>query len=126
MITINELIVRLENVSDKNKPVYFGFCGCVPRRISSWRGIYAYPALGWAATGYDNGGVSIEAPTVAELIASLKAGLSESHEGWKGGTYWFSGDEPLHIDNPGDYHCTAITAVEISWCVTLQTTETCD
>ena len=123
MKTLNELILDLEAIGDKNLTVYFGFCGCVPRGIASWRGIYAYPALGWSATGYSASGENISAPTVAELITTLRAGLKKMHEGWKGGEYWFSGSEPLHIDNPGDCNHTVIVDIEETWRVTLHTKE---
>lgn len=35
-----------------------------------------------------------------------------TYEGWKGGDYRYTGDEPLHIDNRGDCTLTGIDRID--------------
>lgn len=111
-MTTNELLKILRNAPKPEARVVFGFARCVPTSVDSWRGIYAEPALGWAAGGH-NGNVK-EYPTVASLISELEDSIGEEYSGWKGGEYYYDGNETLHIDNPGDYTNTEITQVEVS------------
>ena len=106
--------------ADQTHSVYFGFAGCVPTTVDSWRGIYAEPALGWAPSGYSGNG---KAPTVADLLEELnKATDGREYTGWKGGEYRYSDGDTLHVDNPGDSTNTEITWVELKgWCVVLHT-----
>lgn len=121
IFTINRLIHELEAM-DSALPVYFDFCRAVPTVIDSWRGIYAEPALGFKMTGY-SGGVDQAIPTVGELISNLKNALTGTYQGWKGGEYQYNGDEPLHIDNPGDCTYTQVADIERldDWMVVIRT-----
>lgn len=111
MITINELLTLLRGAPKPDGKVSYAFGWCLPTTIESWRGIYAQPALGWqpyhACTG--------EPPTVASLIKELEEAIDgREFTGWKGGQYSYTGDEPLHVDNPGEVSHTVIERVEIS------------
>jgi len=119
-MTINELLAVLRTATDQNVRAYMYPLGCVPTTIDSWRGNYAEPALGWSPAGYTKD--VVEYPTVKSLISELEKAIGgRVYEGWKGGEYQYNGDEPLHIDNPGDCTNTAISHVEVrDWKVVIQ------
>jgi hypothetical protein len=100
--------------------VRFDFAGCAPTKVGSSRGDYSQPALGWCATSYSGSG---KAPTVAELIAELeRATDGRKYTGWKGGEYTFTPNDPLCVDNPGDWTDTQLVRVEDQeWRVILHT-----
>lgn len=109
-MTTNELIGILRGAK-QDSLVYFDFCGCVPTTIASWRGIYAEPALGWAPGGWSG---KARSPAVAMLLAELEKSIDgREYSGWKGGEYCYTGNEPLHVDNPGDCTDTNITHVTV-------------
>lgn len=120
-----EIISMLEFVENKTKPVVFDFCGCVPTSIASWRGIYAEPAIGWESTGYSSKTENrhFYKVTVNDLLIELKHAISGvEYTGWKGGKFSYTGNEILHVDNPGDCSNTEIVAVtELSYYVVLCT-----
>jgi hypothetical protein len=97
--------------ADETLPVYFDFCGCVPTEIGSWRGVYAEPAIGWAATGYSGDGKAL---TVKEFVAELNLATSgKIYTGWKGGDFTYNDHHVLHVDNRGESTNTEIIAVEV-------------
>lgn len=107
MKTINEVLAVLKK-ADPKAPVYFAPLCVVPTSVDSWRGSYNEPALGWAEPG--NG---LYAPTVEKLIKELEESISgKLYYGWKGGEYTFTGDDTLHIDNPGRCNNVEIKEVE--------------
>jgi hypothetical protein len=116
-MTINKLISLLKGAK-QDIHVYFSFCSCIPTEIASWRGIYAEPALGWSPSGYYG-----EYPTVESLIKELESAIThKGYCGWKGGDFYYNGDEPLHIDNEGECTYTEISDVEIKeWEVIIHT-----
>lgn len=120
-MTINELLKILRGAKLSNR-VYFAFGRCVPTYIASWRGIYAEPALGWEPAGY-SGRDNLIYPTVQSLITELEQSINgKEYIGWKGGEYFYHGDEPLHIDNRGAYTNTEITNIEVKeWEVIIHT-----
>lgn len=127
MKTIKEMITELEKVGNQQAEVYFDFCYTTPTSISSWRGIYAEPALGWTDCGYGgNGGV--KAMTVEKLLAELHKSIDgRYYTGWKGGDYTYSGKSTLHIDNPGDSSNTEITGLlDDGWRVIILTEKEVD
>ena len=128
-MTLNELIRQLSTIPARDdgseKMVYFDFCGTFPTTVSSCRGIYAEPAIGWAGCGRwhsserDN---KLEAQTVASLLAELRGAIGKTFAGWKGGDYTYNGSEPIHVDNPGEYTSTEIVGVEdLGWRVVIHT-----
>ena len=108
-LTIGDLIVRL-NRFDFDAEVYFDFCRAKPTTISSYRGYYDYPALGWVDSGRRG-----ERPTVGQLIEELQAATRKPYEGWKGGTYYYQNSHALFIDNPGCCTSTYLVDVERRW-----------
>lgn len=113
MMTIGEVIQGLEAIDDKSLHVYYNFANIFPTSVDSWRGIYEQPALGWADGGLRQ---DIIAPTVAELLIELKNSVNgKVYTGWKGGEYVFSKDQTLHVDNPGDFSSTEISAIEYEY-----------
>lgn len=107
-LSLGELIDRL-SIIDPTRKVEFDFCGVVPTNISSSRGDYSHPALGWAPSGYSGPG---KAPSVGELVEALRKGIGAPYEGWKGGTYYYTRPSPLWVDNRGDWSATRIVGVE--------------
>jgi hypothetical protein len=91
--------------------VYFDFCDCVPLGISSWRGKYDEPAIGWSPSGYSGNG---KAPTAKEFLCELDLATSGMiYTGWKSGDFSYTEQSVLHVDNPGEYTNTEIISVEI-------------
>lgn len=111
MLTINKLIDELKNVPNKELRVFYDFVNCIPTTVDSWRGIYAEPALGWEPSGY-SGNVN-KYPTVESLLKELESVRGNRYDGWKGGEYYYTGNETLHVDNPGDANDTIIERVEV-------------
>jgi hypothetical protein len=112
-MTINKLIKELKKAKPLDS-VRFDFCGCTPTEIACWRGIYAEPALGWAPTGY-SGMVGQKTHTASSLIEELERAINgRVYCGWKGGDYYYDGNEPLHVDNDGDYTQTNISHVSVT------------
>jgi len=110
---LGELRKLLADVPQKAQ-VYFDFAHCFPTKIDSWRGIYAEPALGWAASGYSRNDRAFEVPTAAQLVGELDYALSgREYTGWKGGDFTYNASSPLHIDNPGDCSNTEIVGVDV-------------
>lgn len=109
--TIGEVIAALEK-ADPAVRVKYGFGYLVPTEVDSWRGIYAEAALGHV----DIGRGRIAKPiTVADLLLNLQAAAKGApFEGWKGGTYFYGPDTPLHIDNEGECSYTEIDRIEVT------------
>lgn len=105
-LTIGGLLESLRRF-DSEADVFFDFCRTSPTRISSYRGYYDHPALGWTDTGRAG-----EITKVRELIEELEAALGKSYEGWKGGTYHYNLKSSLFIDNPGNATDTYPVGVE--------------
>lgn len=132
-MTLNELIRSLERVerktvylegsdAEKEKPVYYDFCDTHPTTISSWRGAYALPALGWDDGDWYREREPNRPPTVSELIAELRSSLGKVFEGWKGGEYTYNGSEVLHVANPGKCGATLVDGVsDEGWCIVIRT-----
>jgi len=110
-LTIHQILNKLDGVSDTSR-VYFDFANCIPTRVLSWREVYAEPALGWSPSGYTK---IIEVyPTVGSFKKELRDAIEgKMFCGWKGGEYYYSGNEVLHVANNGDYeYDTQIVGVE--------------
>jgi hypothetical protein len=100
---IGEILEKLYKCRP-DAPVVFDFCGCVPYDVTSWRGSYDTPALGWTKDG---------SVTVADLISKLKCAISGvKYQGYKGGQYTYGLDHELYVDNYGEYTETVITKVK--------------
>jgi hypothetical protein len=112
-MTIGEL-KKILKTAKPNQNVIFDFCNCIPTTIDSWRGIYAEPALGWAATGYSAYSTDENHTSVEKLLNELNKATLNTYFGWKGGEYHYDDNSPLHIDNSGDYSQTEIDSVEVT------------
>jgi hypothetical protein len=112
-MNIGKLIRKLET-ADPEVPVFFGFCGCFPTTISTYRGDYSQPSLGWLPSGYSTH-TEDNPPSVAKLLEELRSSIDgRTFKGWKGGDFSFEESQELHIDNPGDCTGTHIESVVIS------------
>ena len=61
--------------------------------VGSWRGSYDEPCI-FRGGNYDK----------YLLLFHLRQLLTEKYTGWKGGTYWYTPESPLHIeDYAGSY-----------------------
>lgn len=88
-LTIDQLKKKLENFL-RDRRVVFSFGSASPTVISSYRGNYSQPSL-----GYKDGSI-----TVGELLTELDAVLrGRSHMGYKGNEYTYSGNQILHVAN---------------------------
>ena len=113
--TLGQLLDALEAVSDKSNAVRFDFCMVAPTDLDSYRGYYEDLALGWAPQdGYP-------APTVADLLATLKGQLGTTVHGWKGGDYTVSRDQTLYVANPGETGSTAVMGVDSGYFTVIRT-----
>ncbi len=107
MMTIGEVLNALEGVGD-DLTVRFAFGGVSPTRVDSWRGIYAEAALGFSSGEYGD-----PRCTVGALRKELLGALEQSYEGWRGGTYEYTRETPLHVDNQGCYTNTELVKVQV-------------
>ena len=87
--TIGGLLTELDN-SNANSVRFIGTDYTVGS-LHSWRGSYNIPALEYE-TGYKS------PQQVAEII---RAGLNQTHCGWKGGTYIYFEDETFYVAQEG-------------------------
>lgn len=102
-MTLGRLIRLLEGERPDNT-VRFDFGGFIPRRLGSWRGVYAELAL-----GYDN---DWQKPvTVAELLAELRSAIGKTFTGYKGGEFKMDKGTKVWADNYGEYNQRAIVGL---------------
>jgi len=101
-LTLGNLINELQ-FCDQDKYVYLGFGLMVPTHVGSWRGSYDQPSLRYETRRITNH------TAVSELLEKLDGAASGAlYRGYKGGTYRFTKDQVLWVDNDGDYTETAI------------------
>jgi len=121
MYTLGSLIKDLERCSP-DKGVYFDFCGAFPLlSIGSSRCYYERAAIDWTAKRRNEDPRNVERPTVAGLLAFLKASIGKPITGYKGGDYVIRADLPLHVDGYGECTSTVVCGVRGDWTVTLET-----
>ncbi len=96
-ILLGELILKLEAVQDKQKPVVFDF-GSHPTDLGSWRGSYCELAL-----GYTEG---VCPPALGRILDNCKAAFGETFQGYKGGDYVMGKATPVWVANYGESGCT--------------------
>lgn len=114
--TIAEVLAALKT-ADPRVHVCFAFGGAVPTTISSWRGIYADPAIGWASSR------DVPNPTVVDLISQIEMAIDgRTYGGYKGGNYRYTPASQLHVDNYGQCTNTEIDRIQVEeWAVTIHT-----
>jgi hypothetical protein len=100
-------------------PVSYDQFGLCWEGLDSWRGIYAYPALGWRP--YD--AAKRDDATAGRLLALIDRALAgEVFTGYKGGEYTFSHASPVWVDNYGKANSTALIGAAVEpWGVVLKT-----
>ena len=91
-LTLGELILKLEAVEDKSKPVIFNE-RYFPVGIDSWRGSYCELALEYAEVG--------EKLSVEASLKKLKATIGATLTGYKGGEFHMGKTTPVWVANYG-------------------------
>src|SRR5258706_6206091 len=94
-LMLGELLLKLEAIADKNKPVIFDE-QYHPGGIDSWRGSYDELAIEYEVTG--------KKFTVAELLKRLKEAIGEPFYGYKGGEFVMGKTTPVWVANYGESH----------------------
>ncbi len=90
-LTLGELILNLEAIGDKSKPLALDF-GAFPEKVGSWRGIYAELSIRYGAN-----------PTsVSYFLENLKDAVGKEFTGWKGGEFTMSRQTPMWVANSGE------------------------
>ena len=93
-ITLGELILKLEYINNKDKPVFFDFDDNIPDQLISWRGSYAELCLQYGKEGGFK--------DVVSLLQNLKEAVGKEFYGYKGGEYLMGKTTPIWIANYGD------------------------
>jgi hypothetical protein len=92
-LTLGELILKLEHIEDKSKPVIFDE-QYHPTNLDSWRGSYCELALEYAQTG--------KKLSVEKLLKKLKDAIGTTFYGYKGGDFLMGKTTPIWIANYGE------------------------
>src|SRR5579884_2690083 len=93
-LMLGELILKLEAVQNKNKPVAFDDPVYHPVDIGSWRGSYCELALEYSQDG--------EVLSTAILLQMLKNAIGKTFGGYKGGEYMMGKTTPVWVANYGE------------------------
>jgi hypothetical protein len=93
-IELGELISQLEACHPKAR-VWFDFCGFAPSGLNSYRGYYDHLALEWV---HYSGDVH---PNVDSVLATLRAAIGATFQGYKGGDYRMDSTTPVWVSNWG-------------------------
>lgn len=119
-LLLGEMILKLESVGDKNKPLFIDLRDLRPLGLDSWRGSYCELAIQTESKGsfnsdevekeYPEYGMTIykkisigkENPTVQEWIDVLKQALGKTFEGYKGGNFKMGKGTPVWLAEYGD------------------------
>lgn len=124
-LLLGELILKLENIKDKTKPIIFDF-GMKPAGASSWRGSYCELGLKYSENGggearwqsdriykkLDDGDVLYESdsfklpenPTAQNFLDMLNALKDKTMTGYKGGDFKMHENVAVYFGNYGDYN----------------------
>jgi hypothetical protein len=116
-LLLGEIILKLEAVKDKEKPLYIDLMDKRPKGVNSWRGSYGELAIQTEGFGYyqgklkkDWGGyqeyedISIgkENPSVNEWIGVLNEAIGKTFTGYKGGDYLMGKNTPVWLAEYGE------------------------
>lgn len=111
-LLLGELILKLEAVKDKNKPLYIDLMDKKPMGLDSWRGSYCELAIQTEDFGSYQGEIekdygsfqtheSIEIgkknPIVQEWIDVLKKAIGKTFTGYKGGDFVMGKNTPVWL-----------------------------
>lgn len=117
-MSLGQLIDALKNVRASNDKeditVCFDFEYSRPTDFSSWRGVYAEIAIGFAFDGDET--------TLDDLIVRAERSIGKTFGGYKGGDFTMTRDTPVWVANYGNSGSTAVTGVyDDGWQVVLLT-----
>ena len=122
-LTLGRLIEKLERAAHAKddacdaQRVYFDFCDLSPVHLDSWRGVYAFLALGWNESGQ---------MTLPQLLGECTRAVGATFEGWKGGSYKMTKETPVMVANRGCAGSTAICDVKADGYIVTLVTKTID
>jgi hypothetical protein len=111
-LTLNEVIEKLESLeltyeahddTTQDKSIRFDFCYKRPTEVSSWRGSYSEPCLGFT---------DLTSITAKELLAELKDSIGRVVTGYKGGEFVLRGESYLWVDQYNSSSTTGIFGLE--------------
>lgn len=95
-LTLGELILKLEAVEDKHKPVIFDGGKYHPSCVNSWRGAYEELAIEYE---------ELSRPwSTKHLLILLRNAIGSTFYGYKGGEYVMGKTTPVWVANYG-YSC---------------------
>lgn len=117
-MSLGQLIDALKEVRASNDKeditVCFDFEYARPTDLSSWRGVYAELAIGFAFDGDET--------SLDELIVRAERSVGKTFEGYKGGDFTMTRNTPVWVANYGNAGSTAVTGVyDDGWQVVLLT-----
>ena len=119
-LLLGEMILKLEGVKDKSKPLYIDLLGKRPMGIDSWRGSYCELAIQTESFGdfntdkiawesedgqyksYKPQKIGKENPTVEEWLKVLKEAVGKTFTGYKGGDFLMGKNTPVWLAEYGD------------------------
>ena len=118
-LLLGELILKLEAVEDKSKPLYIDIMDKRPMGIGSWRSSYCELAIRTEEFGsyktdevekeYNGGYIQYKTksigkknPTVDEWIKVLKKTVGKTFEGYKGGDFVMGKNTPVWLAEYGN------------------------
>lgn len=119
-LLLGEMILKLEAVADKSKPLYIDIRDLRPMGIDSWRGRYAELAIQTKSMGsynsdevereYPEYGMTIykpvtlgkKNPTVSQWIEVLKEAVGKTFTGYKGGDFTMGKNTPVWLAEYSD------------------------
>lgn len=116
-LMLGELLILLEQVSNKKLPVKFS-SGKKPTKLSSWRGSYREIAF-----QYDDSADS-PCPSVEDIINQIKNSIGSKFEGYKGGEFLMGKTTPVWVSQWGQSSREAPVSVSCTdEMVTIETKE---
>ncbi|SRR6266568_3253830 len=92
-LTLGELILKLESIADKSKPIILDD-SYHPTGIDSWRGSYAELAIEYAEDG--------EKLSTSAFLDLLKRAVGSTFYGYKGGEFLMGKITPVWVANYGE------------------------
>lgn len=117
-LLLGEIILKLEMVKDKTKPLFIDILNKRPMGIDSWRGSYAELAIQTESLGsyntdkiihesqygnsYEHKIIGKENPNVKEWIDVCKEVIGKTFTGYKGGDFTMSKNTPVYLAEYGN------------------------
>ena len=117
-LMLGEMILKLEAVGDKTKPLFIDLMDKRPMGVDSWRGSYCELAIQTESMGgyntdkvtfessygnsYETKELGKENPTVQEWIEVLKEAIGKTFVGYKGGDFLMGKNTPVWLAEYGN------------------------